>query len=116
MPSSLKAAIQGTDYTGCKPVKLTVNASGGSVQTTTTDLTPGAYTLLSTTPCIVAHGASITAPDGSQGTGTTGSFVIPAGTSVPLSIPAAGKLSVISIDTATGILLITGPIYRGNHD
>ena len=116
MPSSQKAAIQGTDYTGSKPIKLTINASGGSVQTTTTDLTPGAYTLLATTPCLVAHGATLTAPDGSQGTGTTGSFGVPAGTAYPISIAAAGKLSTISVDSATGVLIISGPIYRGNHD
>lgn len=116
MSSSLKAALYGTDYTACKPVKLTINASGGSVQTTTNSLVAGAYALLATTACIVAHGASITAPDGTQGTGTQGSFAIPAGVSVPLSLAADGKLSVISIDSGTGVLVITGPIYRGNHD
>ena len=115
MPSSQKAAIQGTDYTGCKPVKLTINASGGSIQTSS-DLVPGAYTLLATTPCIVAHGASLTAPDGSQGTGTTGSFGVPAGTAYPISIAATGKLTTISVDSGTGVLIISGPIYRGNHD
>lgn len=115
MPSSKQAAIVGTDYTLCKPVKLTLNASGGSVQTTS-DLTPGAYTLVATTTCLVAHGASLTAPDATQGTGTTGSFCVPAGGVVGISLATTGMFSAISVDSNTGVLIISGPMHRGNHD
>lgn len=111
-----QAAIYGTDYSSSKPVKLTVNASGGSLSTSTATLVVGAYTFLSTCNAYCVMGEALVAPDGTQGTGTTGSFVLPAGTPVTISVQTASKVSVISIDTNTGVFIATGPILRGDYD